>query len=181
MNPKFLLLLVAVVAIGIFVLPETVAMFSGQHNFYDTTQRGNQVPCEKCHADINVELQQPGQVNSYHKSIGCDGCHVIAVVTYEGKVQGSDFHAAAMPMCMDCHDGSAAVVAGGLDSELETHTNFINGANSSNLMRGQNEACIGCHTHTAVNITWTTNNTMNIIAVIFQPFDLVSSFFIYFL
>jgi hypothetical protein len=52
MNTK-LLLGIAVLAIGIGVLPQTLALFSNQHNFYDTINNPTgAVPCLKCHADI---------------------------------------------------------------------------------------------------------------------------------
>jgi hypothetical protein len=98
-------LIIAVMAIGIVVLPQTIAMFAGQHNWYDTTQAGSQIPCEKCHADISNELSQPGTVNLMHKVMGCDQCHVTTAPNSEGFVQGpgGQFHAAATTSCIDCH------------------------------------------------------------------------------
>ena len=46
----------AVIAIGLFALPGTVAMFGGQHDWYDLNPDGNDVSCEKCHADIYAEM-----------------------------------------------------------------------------------------------------------------------------
>lgn len=140
MNLKIILLFVAVFAIGTVVLPETVSMFAGQHNFYDTIPSGNGVPCEKCHADINVELSQPGSVNTVHKGQGCISCHI----------------------CIDCHDGSFGRDARGIFASNDAHNKFASGANASQLMKASNEACIACHTHTAVNITWTKSNSMDI-------------------
>jgi len=54
---KIALLAIAIVAIGIFTLPSTVSLFSGQHSWYDLSGGGNQVPCEKCHADIATVYQ----------------------------------------------------------------------------------------------------------------------------
>jgi len=53
---KVALMVIAVVAIGIFALPSTVSLFSGQHTWYNLNDTGSQVPCEKCHADIDDEM-----------------------------------------------------------------------------------------------------------------------------
>lgn len=157
MNLKIILLFVAIFAIGTVVLPETVSMFAGQHNFYDTVPSGNGVPCEKCHADINIELSQPGSVNTVHKGQGCVSCH-ITTLTRKGEV----VHSAGIPLCIDCHDGSYGRDARGIFSPNDAHNKFASGANTSQLMKASNEACIACHTHTAVNITWTKSNSMDI-------------------
>lgn len=169
MNKK-LLLGIAVLAIGIVVLPQTIAMFSGQHNFYDTlTIGGSGVPCEKCHADILAELQQPGQVNLAHATIsgtgtvrdGCESCHGTVAAGKEGLTQGptGTFHAAIAPACLDCHGGgltsgpglNAMQIVNGTD---EVHKKFVNVSEQQLFLKGANEACIACHTHIMVNITW---------------------------
>jgi len=53
---KIVLILIAVVAMGIFALPSTVSLFSGQHTWYDISGIPNDVPCEKCHAEIAGEM-----------------------------------------------------------------------------------------------------------------------------
>ena len=175
-------------AIGIVILPQTIAMFAGQHNWYDTTLAGNQVPCEKCHSDIADELSQPGTANLIHKIMGCEQCHITAAPNSEGFTQGpgGQFHAAATASCIDCHnDGllfgtfdhvaivpyersgqvgcttchrgtipgnfSAANIFKGSE---EVHKDFANDAKNSSLLKDRNEACISCHTHVRVDITW---------------------------
>jgi hypothetical protein len=181
-----LMLLLAIVVLGVMVLPETYALFSGQHDFYDTTPIGNQVPCQKCHSDIYDELSQPGKVNLMHKTMGCDQCHVTAAPNSEGMYQGpgGQFHAAALVSCIDCHNRTLlygtfdhlSIAGSGLGcldchknpqsfpgnfsaveiySPDESHKNFAEGAGNSKLLKGENEACISCHTHVKVNITWT--------------------------
>lgn len=59
MNKKILLYL-ALMALGLYVMPNTVALFAGQHTFYN----GLGVSCDKCHSDVASQLQ-PG--NSYEK------------------------------------------------------------------------------------------------------------------
>jgi hypothetical protein len=169
---KKILLGIAIFAIGIFVLPETVALFAGQHDFYDTLQTGNQVLCEKCHADVIAELSQPGAVNAVHKAQsadnGCSGCHITAPVQKEGLQQGpgGQFHASASPACIDCHGGTGP----GLDAREiltgseEVHRPFANESNVSKFLKGANEACIACHTHIRVNITWSKATTLEFTA-----------------
>jgi hypothetical protein len=70
------LLAVAVVATGIFALPSTVSLFSGQHSWYELSAQGNNVPCEKCHADIGDEMASTGA----HANIKCEGCHNLQFV-----------------------------------------------------------------------------------------------------
>lgn len=163
MRNKLILIGIAVAAVGLVALPQTLALFAGQHNFFDTTTLGAQtvqIPCEKCHADVFSELSQPGNVNAVHLAQGCEGCHVTTAPANEGLVKGpgGNFHAAALPLCLDCHDGKVTGIKGAmevLNGSAEAHTAFATQANNSQLLRGSNEACISCHTHVAVDINWT--------------------------
>ncbi len=78
MNSKFTLALIALVGIGVFALPSTMALFSGQHSFYNIDATGNQVPCVKCHGDVKVELSggtaQAGS-KAPHADFKCEYCH----------------------------------------------------------------------------------------------------------
>lgn len=186
---KKILLGIAIMAIGIIVLPQTVAIFAGQHDWYDTTQNGNQVPCEKCHSDISAELSQPGTANTMHRLMGCDQCHVTTAPNSEGLIQGTQFHAATTAACLDCHNktmlygtfqhtpevgrlgcltchknprsfpGNFSAVEI-LTGQEEVHKSFANQATDSKLLKGANEACISCHTHVRVNITWNRATSM---------------------
>jgi hypothetical protein len=168
-NPRIALLMVAIIVVGLFVLPETIALFTGQHDFYDTTTVGNGVNCLKCHADIRDELNRVSAVNTYHRfgfddARMCEACHMTTAPAKEGLVQGpgGQFHAAAAPACLDCHNGtgpglSAMEIITGTE---EVHKAFANESGKSKLLKGSNEACISCHTHIGVNITWTKATTM---------------------
>lgn len=180
---KKILLGIAIMAVGIGILPQTIAMFAGQHDWYDITQSSVKIPCEKCHSDISSELAQPGTTNSIHRVLGCDQCHITAAPNSEGSVQGTQFHAAATAACIDCHNATLlygtlthtpAITALGcltchkdpqnfpgnfsataiLNGPEEVHKAFANQATNSKLLKGANEACISCHTHVRVNITW---------------------------
>ncbi|KCZ70802.1 hypothetical protein ANME2D_02827 [Candidatus Methanoperedens nitroreducens] len=80
MDRKFSLAVIALVGIGVFALPSTIALFAGQHTFYNIDATGNQIPCQKCHGDVKAELS--GQaVNPVtgtkgpHSNFQCEYCH----------------------------------------------------------------------------------------------------------
>ena len=55
---KNLILVIAIVGIGLFVLPSTLSMFAGQHSWYDPKESG--IPCQKCHFLEAEELSASG-------------------------------------------------------------------------------------------------------------------------
>ena len=158
---------IAVVAVGLVALPQTLALFAGQHNFYTLSKSPKEnygIPCQKCHADVYYELAQSGP----HESKPCTSCHIV-VFTWDGYEVGGnkDIHAAALPACLDCHDGSLGKDARGIlnASSLEAHVPFANQSKAFNLLKGSNEACISCHTHIAVDIHWEKAYKINFTAV----------------
>jgi nitrate/TMAO reductase-like tetraheme cytochrome c subunit len=174
MKNKMLLIGIAIVAVGLFALPQTYALFVGQHNWYDTQTSENGVPCGKCHADVVAEINAgTGGVNLAHRGQtsdgGCQACHMTAPATEPGVSQGpgGTFHAAAAPACLDCHSGtaggglSAVEVTNGAD---EVHKPFVNQATTAGFLKSSNEACISCHTHVAVDIAWTKATTISLSA-----------------
>jgi hypothetical protein len=125
---KVALMVIAVVAIGIFALPTTLSLFAGQHVWYDISDDGNQVPCKKCHADIYEEYVL--SANGVHGTLSggnqtaagddpdaaCGACHRLADITNPnaamtfadggpngGSTPGEEAHAAAVISCMACH------------------------------------------------------------------------------
>ncbi|MCK4731224.1 MAG: hypothetical protein KAT65_02090 [Methanophagales archaeon] len=111
---KIALLIIAIVAIGIFALPSTVSLFSGQHTWYKISDVGNQLPCEKCHQDIQDEMVSGD--NGVHKNLDAPGCNCHRVTPPEtristgvaegsgGGIPGTTAHAAATIACMICHE-----------------------------------------------------------------------------
>ena len=116
---RIALLAVAVVAIGIFALPSTVSLFSGQHSWYDLSESVggvsgvNNVPCEKCHADIADEMISGD--NGVHGDLTCAMCHRTPFTNYTyarghyyqganeyNPTPGEEAHAASAVECMDC-------------------------------------------------------------------------------
>ena len=107
-SKKIALLTVAIVAVGIFALPGTVSLFSGQHSWYYLGDGANEVPCEKCHGEIEDEMQS-GE-NGAHRNLTCAMCHRTMFNNYtygsgegDASTPGKEAHAAAVVQCMDCH------------------------------------------------------------------------------
>lgn len=100
MNKKIAIALIALVGIGLYALPQTMALFAGQHSFYNIDPTGNQIPCEKCHGDVKAELDSNVNVatgtKAPHASMKCEFCHrlqigqasgdgAFAMITYTGN------------------------------------------------------------------------------------------------
>jgi hypothetical protein len=109
---KIALMAIAVVAIGIFALPSTVSLFSGQHSWYDLGATGNDVPCLKCHGDIYDEMVATSPKNGVHRGMNksCE-CHRVsgtgvAIGDTDGSTPGTTSHAAETIACMICHENA---------------------------------------------------------------------------
>ncbi len=135
-NRRLLLLAIAIVAVGVFALPSTVSLFSGQHRWYNLSTGTNDVPCEKCHADVAEEMNAlagPHTGETGYERLKCGYCHRLPPVqhrntTFEsytyasgdgtGSQPGVESHAASTIPCMYCHSGDKSGVK---------HTNFATG------------------------------------------------------
>ncbi len=183
---KNLLLLVAIIGIGLFVLPSTLSMFAGQHSWYDPKDSG--IPCQKCRFLEAEELaasggphdpNYDGLLNSsanYNGTVGsmggsdfwggttvndrCYGCHqTTGSVNASHDLadswanQNDTVHAAVAVWCIDCHPW----VESELNNSNAAHRDFYIDLNASgtSLLQKPNQACLGCHTHVGVNISWT--------------------------
>jgi nitrate/TMAO reductase-like tetraheme cytochrome c subunit len=112
---KMVLMLIAVVAIGIFALPSTMSMFGGQHTWYDIASDG--VPCVKCHADTYEEFSRSEVHSSFARRDArndvCYVCHRADPDLTYAKGGGSSAtpaaHAASTIACMACHEFDAHV------------------------------------------------------------------------
>lgn len=56
------ILVIAIIGIGLFILPSTLSMFAGQHSWYAPSERG--IPCDKCHFLERDELMGSGGPHS---------------------------------------------------------------------------------------------------------------------
>ncbi|HWR26572.1 MAG TPA: hypothetical protein VN316_01715, partial [candidate division Zixibacteria bacterium] len=176
MKNRTLLLLIAVVLVGLFALPNALSLFAGQHSF---DKAGNGTICSKCHSDVADELS----ASAYHKSISgnasgfkCVACHSAGYISSSAMPLGNGsngtgsydvglnlssgvwsngtgltttfpgIHAAITIECVSCHYA--------VNFTNDAHKSFYNNASSQDWLRGGNEACVGCHTKTFVNMTW---------------------------
>ncbi|RZN37862.1 MAG: hypothetical protein EF813_05500 [Methanosarcinales archaeon] len=111
MSARTIILCIAVIAIGIFMLPQTLSMFSGQHSWYDPSD--DAIPCEKCHWLESGELTSCAYgLHSPHRSADrefeCTECHNVTMdVSYyfeTGAVgEHTPAHAATTVSCLACH------------------------------------------------------------------------------
>lgn len=176
MNSKILLLSIAVISVGLFAMPSTLSLFAGQHTFYN----GSSVQCTKCHQDIASEIGTTA--GAVHYTIAnqsgrdaCEVCHTTGNVTgipvgkntsgdgsynytfkTENVTKNTGAHAAVTKECASCHTDVPNELMGGNESHgaFYNATNAESSSNNTNILKGANEACVGCHTHAIVNITW---------------------------
>lgn len=93
MKKKLAIVLASLIGIGLFALPQTMALFAGQHSFYNIDPTGNQVPCEKCHGDVQTELS--GAIDPStgtpppHANMKCEFCHRLQI----GRSAGDNAYA----------------------------------------------------------------------------------------
>ncbi len=176
MKNRSILLLVAVVLVGLFALPNALSLFSGQHSF---DKAGNGTMCDKCHSDVAAEMAS----SAYHTfNLGsnekCKVCHSSGTISdtliplgngtgrngtlgiqvgfnltngsfryANGTVKtGLVLHAAVTVECISCHYA--------VNFTDDAHMPFYNNASSQTWLKGANEACYGCHTKVNVKMTW---------------------------
>jgi len=129
---KVVLLGIVLLAIGALVLPSSLTLFAGEHYWYDLTgsATSNEVPCQKCHADVFEELDQ----SNFHIHWGsdpngadqgdCEACHrsnntiTYALVgsAYTDYTPGQQAHAASVVACMLCHQKDADLQTPGVSN-----------------------------------------------------------------
>lgn len=176
---KKYLLVFGILAIVFMVMPTAMARFSGQHTF----NNGSSVDCTKCHPSINSELMTSEAHNWSATSVSavCKNCHIPNRQTnaisggYLNSYQTGDtstYHAAALIECTFCHsenNGSATElgnvipatnVSAEMTGNLAAHQPLFerarnsSGADTTDWLKGSNEACVACHTAEA-NVTVT--------------------------
>ncbi len=132
MNKK-ILLYIALMVLGLYVMPNSLALFAGQHGFVS----GMGVSCDKCHSDVITQMQISGYVYDKHRaaaantnyttylSIGGINYSTGVIYSYDGKkwtwngnvwVNGSDQRKVSLDkdnngingaeICMLCHNST---------------------------------------------------------------------------
>ena len=160
MDGKIVLLMIAVVAVGMFALPSTLALYSGQHTFLN----GSEVSCDKCHgaaSDVAWNGGVAGEIandtNTTHKTLDCGDCHDGA-----GYTQGTDFHAATAlgAGCIACHASGIGNVTLGTNVTAELQAGGEVHDQMTTDDGAQDYACIACHTEASVmgSVVNLTNN-----------------------
>ncbi len=151
---KLFVVLLALVTIGFLVLPSVVTLFAGQHFWYSLSESGNDVPCEKCHADIADEMKQIAGPHTGETGFGrfdCEYCHRVFPIedqtsnfreyTYasgdNGAVPGNESHAASTVACMYCHSGGSYSDWGGYYKGYDSQTVYAHNT--------FDDDCTDCH------------------------------------
>ncbi len=140
--------LLALVGISLWYIPNTVSLLSGQHRFY--THDDNLSPCKKCHGDVSLEIH----TGFLHSNFTCSDCHRVQknVQYANASAPGMMAHAASTVRCADCHFEY-------LNNTPDTiHEAFI----SYGMEHNTSDNCIACHTSIAVSINWSRPNAINI-------------------
>ncbi len=160
---KLTILMIAVVAMGVFSLPSVLSVGVGQHKF----NNGSQVQCGKCHAGTNdavfKELSASGvvQYSNYgnqggriHNGSGfwlagsyqCVNCHQISQESQTTRANHTGIQQKVV--CGRCHGAEYNELTTDLGANTDAHRQFA--INTSAGTQGT-YACIGCHT--AVTVT----------------------------
>lgn len=184
MNSKILLLSIAVISVGLFAMPSTLSLFVGQHTFYTgenvSCQKCHQDIFDEMTSGAS-QVHKAAIFTSSGTTPGCQGCHrtntsAITGIPVNGTYTTSTYtlnvttnpnaHSAVTLECVACHTGVPAELTGSDEAHtiyyyrsLYNPNQTLNPGtvqNQSNVtLKGANTACVGCHTHVAVNISWT--------------------------
>ncbi len=68
---KLVWVLLALGGISIWFIPNTLSILGGQHSYYNIDPIDSQIPCKKCHGDIDMELH----TGFIHNNFTCSDCH----------------------------------------------------------------------------------------------------------
>lgn len=161
MNSRIVLLAISVFAVGIFAMPGTLSLFSGQHTFSNIAS--DPYICRKCHMEVYDELMKDdgGNPRPHSAFTTCRVCHRTGNLSdygfYEGlfgisgdpSVNFSNMgaHAAITVECIFCHNA--------------VNSNFTDDAHQplaeevpKGLMKGNNTVCVSCHTKATTQIVF---------------------------
>ncbi len=141
-----------------------------------TGETGYVFECQLCHraggfngisfASVSGSYTQytPGVQAHAASTVRCMDCHG----AYNNPNHVGYYLSIGSQTCYECHGNpgvfsSSYVIAGGFGltaypgdtGSCAAHLAFVRAANNSTLLRGENEACIACHTAVAVKINWT--------------------------
>ncbi len=88
MNARITIVFIALIGVGLYALPQTMALFAGQHSFVNIDPTGNQIECAKCHGDVQAELGSSASTTTgtpgAHTAFKCEFCHRIEAGSSSG-------------------------------------------------------------------------------------------------
>lgn len=156
MDGKIVFLAIAIVAVGMFALPSTLAMYTGQHSFVNASE----VSCDKCHPSTSgIGLELAGSNITAHSNFTCNQCHGAGNTDINLSDNNSLGHAASVGItCLGCH-GTAAVTGANVTAELGNANAAHKNLNVSNpqFAATADDACSACHTAVDVNMSGVTS------------------------
>jgi mono/diheme cytochrome c family protein len=156
---KIYIVMIAVLAIGLFGLPGTFSVNTGQHIFKQINPDDPDTFCNQCHGGTDsvateISLSDTGIYSGLqiHSTQNCGDCHQLTQGYGNSTGSTKTEHAAIIPSCLKCH-GAAAVlgfnVANELNGTKEAHKPFWTNSLAANTPDDANTddiACLGCHT-----------------------------------
>ena len=174
MDGKIILLLMSVVAVGMFVLPSSLALYTGSHDFVGAEE----VDCGKCHSGAAGDQIGATVANgTAHSGFTCKTCHygnsgafgsrtVIDFVGNATDASDVDAHAAGVGVnCIDCHSYPLSYQAdtkdaSGVDSvNVSAELSLATAAHKMLTVNGtaggladDDAVCIACHSRVAVSV-----------------------------
>jgi len=178
---KLTILMIAVVAIGVFALPTTLSIGAGQHKFLQAgTVAGGQTDlvafCDQCHSTDTLKSGEidlsdrnlyygTSDTSRIHSSLfapgagGCASCHAIDGGYAQETLGVRDptnkvQHAASLPSCLKCHTAGPTLATKDVLLELNHATEAHNNFKTA---LDNDIQCIGCHTAVTISgvVTYT--------------------------
>jgi len=187
MRSRGTMLLLALLVLGIYVLPSVTARFAGSHTMeVNTTTGGPQnMACGQCHGyivdELNATTKSDYVVYQHMVAAGastvstvCKFCHTTSTV-----IDGSHTQVTIKP-CTDstCHGNESSTeitrnITGRLNNTADVHRGWYQGMESTTDPLGRVDAsgtalkagyytCLGCHTHVGVAFNVTRPNSYNV-------------------
>ncbi|MFO7967106.1 MAG: hypothetical protein R6U44_05870 [Archaeoglobaceae archaeon] len=171
----FFFFITALSTLALFSSTDVITMFNGSHTINSLESDVNDVECAGCHQRMQDQLEN----SSVHSDFKCEECHRVAriadgkMIKYaahnqSGITVGNESHAAYTPRCLDCHEENGlyyndtwiqkkaptaiAFNETGYGSDYSAHKPFVEQALEWRLSKGENEACIACHTNYSMEI-----------------------------
>ena len=191
MDGKIILLMISVAAVGMFVLPSTLALYAGSHDFLGAEE----VECERCHSSAaGDQIAATLENGSAHALLTCKDCHYgiggtvggVLAVDLEGNSTRAtnvvnddvDGHAAGVTVnCIDCHSYNATGNLGTKDADGSTYyVNVsyelsqdsaahrmvtVNTTENNGGLDDDDAVCIACHARVTVSLAGSSLGTHN--------------------